>query len=102
TEAMNLGDAAILEHVLARRASLAALAPQIMRSVARRRADALAQAFARHDHASVRRIFAMLPKTGRSLAVRIKAWVSQTPGPLRDGTARTLLALGTIRARARP
>lgn len=102
TEAMNLGDAAILEHVLARRASLAGLAPQILRSVTRRRADALALAFVRHDHAAVRRIFAMLPNAGRGWAVRVKAWVSQIPAPLRNNAARTLLALGTIRARARP
>ena len=98
-EAMNLGDAAILEHVLARRASLAPLAPLIAASVARRRADALDLAFAREDHAAVQRIFAMLPPDHGDLAMRLKVQVAHWPPPLRQSAARALLALGTMRGR---
>ncbi|PZW46780.1 glycosyl transferase family 2 [Humitalea rosea] len=98
-QAMNLGDAAILEHVLARRPSLARHAAAIRDSVARRRADALELAFARHDHDSVRRIYPLLPPTHRRWPLRLKAGVSAMPVPLRERIGRTLLALGTWRAR---
>ena len=98
-EAMNLGDATILEHVLARRASLKPFASLIADSVARRRAQALDIAFARQDHAAVRRIFAMLPPGQQDWALRLKARVGDWPPPMRQSAARTLLALGTLRGR---
>jgi glycosyltransferase involved in cell wall biosynthesis len=98
-QAMNLGDAAILEHVLARRPSLAPLAPFITASVSRRRAEALDTAFARHDFASVGAIFATLPAGWRGARARLKAVVSALPGPLRAPLAGLLLAWGSAAAR---
>ena len=54
-QAMNLGDATILEHVLARRPSLHAHGGLINASVATRRVQALEIAFARQDHAEIGR-----------------------------------------------
>lgn len=99
-QAMNLGDAAILEHVLARRPSLRPHAAAIRDSILRRRMDALELAFARQDHASVRQIYPLLPSSHRRWPLRIKAGVSAMPLPLRGGLSRALLALGTWRARA--
>lgn len=98
-QAMNLGDAAILEHVLARRPSLRPLDKLIAESVARRRVQALEIAFARQDHAAVRGIWRLLPEPCKAWPLRIKAGVAAWPTPLREWTARLLLALGTLRAR---
>lgn len=100
-QAMNLGDAAILEHVLARRPSLHALDGLIGESVATRRVQALEIAFARQDHQAVRGIYRLLPERRKAWAVRLKARVAAWPAPLRGIVARGLLALGTLRARAR-
>lgn len=97
-QAMNLGDAAILEHVLARRASLSPWADLIEESVARRRAQALDLAFVRQDHLAVRGIYQLLPRECRPWPVWLKAQVAALPGPLRGVVARGLLALGSWRA----
>jgi glycosyltransferase involved in cell wall biosynthesis len=98
-QAMNLGDAAILEHVLARRPSLRPLDRLIGESVARRRVQALEIAFARQDHAAVRGIWRLLPEPRKAWPLRIKAGVAAWPTPWREIAARGLLALGTLRAR---
>lgn len=98
TQAMNLGDAAILEHVLARRPSLAPLSGVIAASVARRRAEALELAFVREDHRAVCRIYRLLPHERRQWPVWLKARVAALPGPLRNMLMRRLLALGSLRA----
>jgi len=58
---MNLGDADILEYVLATRGSLAKHRTAIQESAGRRRRDALDSAFADGDFAAVRAIYARLP-----------------------------------------
>jgi glycosyltransferase involved in cell wall biosynthesis len=77
--AMNLGDANILEHVLASRLSLARHAALIRASVTRRRCDALDSAFADGDFAAVRAIYAQLPMAARSGRVNLKRRVSGLP-----------------------
>ena len=96
TQAMNLGDAVVLEHVLATRPGLAPLAGAIRASIARRRHEALDCAFARRDFASVRQIAERLaPLAGRA---RIKHLAAGLPRPLRGLAATALLALGSARA----
>jgi hypothetical protein len=97
-QAMNLGDATVLEHVLATRPSLAPHAPAIRASIAGRRADALATAFARHDFAAVRAIYRQLPPERRAGGVAIKHIVACLPVPLREAAARALLGLGSLGA----
>jgi glycosyltransferase involved in cell wall biosynthesis len=82
TRAMNLGDARILEYVLASRPSLAPHAALIRDSVARRRRDALDSAFADGDFAAVRAIYALLPGAVRSRRVRVKRLIAGLPGPV--------------------
>ena len=96
-QAMNLGDATILEHVLARRPSLAPLAARIAASAARRRTEALDIAFARQDFAAVRAISALLPERGAR--ARLKVGVAALPEPLRALAARGLRAIGSAAAR---
>lgn len=100
-QAMNLGDAAILEHVLARRPSLRVLDQVIAESVAMRRVQALEIAFARQDHQAVRGIYRLLPERRKAWPLRLKARVAAWPAPLREMAARGLLALGTLRAKAK-
>jgi hypothetical protein len=89
-QAMNLGDAHVLAHVLASRPSLAPLAAAIRASIAGRRAAALDTAFARRDFAAVRQIAALLgPLSGRR---RVKHLVAGLPEPLRSGLALALAA----------
>lgn len=89
---MNLGDADVLEHVLATRASLAAYRAAIVESVGRRRRDALESAFAEHDFAAVRTIYAMLPRRCRSLWIRLKRLIASLP-PVAVGLERRAAAL---------
>jgi hypothetical protein len=98
-QAMNLGDAWVLEHVLASRPSLAPLAPAISASIAQRRTEALDTAFARGDFDGVRQIATKLgPLSGRT---RIKRLVAGLPTPLRGPAAAALLGLGTLRGGGR-
>jgi glycosyltransferase involved in cell wall biosynthesis len=96
-QAMNLGDALVLDYVLATRPALASLAGPIRASIAERRAAALDTAFARRDFAAVRRIAGLLPQAG--LAMRVKRAVAALPEPARGVLAGALLALGTARRR---
>jgi glycosyltransferase involved in cell wall biosynthesis len=86
--AMNLGDADILEYVLASRPSLLPHAALIQGSVARRRADALDSAFADEDFAAVRAIYQLLPAGARSDRAKLKRLVSSLPKPLASGIRR--------------
>ena len=88
-QAMNLGDAFVLECVLANRPSLAPLAPAIRASIRRRRSEALDTAFARRDFAGVRQIADKLGTlSGRT---RVKRLVANLPEPLRGVVASALL-----------
>ncbi len=93
TEAMNLGDAMILEHVLATRPWLDHLTAPIAASVARRRLDALDSAFARGDLQAVRDIAALLPAGAGGIRQQIKLAVARLPSPLGQLTASALAAL---------
>jgi glycosyltransferase involved in cell wall biosynthesis len=99
-QAMNLGDAFILEHLLATRPSLAPLAHAIRASVEKRRREALDTAFARHDFPAVREIAAKLPR--RSAAIRLKHIIAALPEPLRGALAAVALGMGDRKARALP
>ena len=96
-QAMHLRDAAVLEHVLARRPSVAKLRPVIEASVAWRRAEALDLAFARGDHAAVINIWRQLPKAVRAWPRWAKAKSAALPSALRKPVVRGLLALGAWR-----
>jgi hypothetical protein len=88
-QAMNLGDALVLEHVLATRPGLSPLAATIRESIARRRREAFDTAFARRDFAAVRRIAGQLGTvSGRA---RVKRVVAGLPEPLRGMVASALL-----------
>jgi glycosyltransferase involved in cell wall biosynthesis len=87
-QAMNLGDAFILDNVLSRRPSLAPLAEDIRASIVRRRTQALDTAFARGDFKAVRRIAAMLGRV--SGKTRIKQMVAGLPEPVRSAVAGML------------
>jgi len=97
-QAMNLGDALILEHVLARRPALRPLASVIEASVAARRGDALDTAFARRDFAAVRAISRLLPTPGASR--KAKMAVAALPAPMDRLASAALLMLGSLRAQA--
>jgi glycosyltransferase involved in cell wall biosynthesis len=88
--AMNLGDANILEYVLASRPSLAAHAALIRASVARRRRDALDSAFADGDFAAVRAIYRLLPDGGASNRLQLKRLVAGLPRSIAIRAARLL------------
>jgi hypothetical protein len=90
-QAMNLGDAFVLESVLARRPSLAPIAPAIRASIRRRRLDAFDTAFARGDFSAVRQIAQKLGKLpGKA---RVKRLIAGLPEP-----GRRLLATMLLRA----
>lgn len=95
-QAMNLGDALILEHVLRHRPSLQPLAKAIQASIATRRAQALDIAFARRDFATVSAIAAMMPPGSLSSRQRLKTAIAALPGTLRTFAASGLLAIGSM------
>jgi hypothetical protein len=98
-QAMNLGDAWILEHVLAHRPSLRPLAAVIGASVASRRRQALDTAFARQDFPAVRAIYRQLPGIARQASQRVKVAVAALPAPFGTMAGALLLGLGSLRAR---
>ncbi|MDW8444470.1 MAG: glycosyltransferase family A protein [Acetobacteraceae bacterium] len=95
---VNLGDARVLDYVLATRPSLAPHAEAIRASIVRRRLDALELAFARRDWAGVREILALLPAEAVRGKRRLKARIAALPSALREPLARGLLALGTVKS----
>lgn len=94
-----LGEAEVLECVLASHPALAPHAPRIRASIHLRREQALAGAFAAGDYRLVGKIAAVLPAGGRSVSGRIKQAVAALPAAPRSRLARLLLAGGTARAR---
>jgi hypothetical protein len=97
-QAMNLGDARILEHVLATRPSLAAHASLIQQSMTTRRLDAFDAAFTRRDFAGVKSIYQLLPAPARSSAARFKHLVAGLPTGIREAAAGLLLLAGSLRS----
>jgi glycosyltransferase involved in cell wall biosynthesis len=87
---MNLGDANILEYVLASRPSLLPHAALIRDSIERRRRDALDSAFADGDFAAVRTIYGLLPTHATSKEARLKKLVATLPSPLASRVAGIL------------
>ncbi|HEY0182226.1 MAG TPA: glycosyltransferase family A protein [Rhodopila sp.] len=101
-QAMNLGDARILEHVLATRPSLAPYRSIIQDSVTTRRRHAFDTAFARRDFDGVTSIYRLLPASARSFAIHFKHTVARLPAGMRDATASLLLVAGSLRSRRHP
>ena len=88
-QAMNLGDAFVLECVLGNRPSLAPLAPAIRGSIRKRRLEALDTAFARGDFAAVRQVAEKLQRLpGKA---RVKHIIAGLPEPVRGVVARAVL-----------
>ncbi|MGI4756428.1 MAG: glycosyltransferase family 2 protein [Janthinobacterium lividum] len=80
---MNLGDAEVLEYVLATRPGLKPYAAEIHQSVAQRRLDAFDTAFARRDFQSVKSTAKLLPQL-KGARHALKLVISSLPAPLRD------------------
>ncbi|MCW8309001.1 glycosyltransferase [Acidiphilium sp. PA] len=80
---MNLGDADVLEYVLASRPSLASSAAEIRHSINHRRLAAFDTAFARGDFNAVGAISQKLPSTALTPRHRVKAMISDLPAPIR-------------------
>ena len=97
-QAMNLGDARILELVLATRPSLAPYRMLIQDSMVIRRRHALDAAFARRDYGGVSSVFQLLPASARSAPMRVKHLVAGLPTGIRDATASLLLLAGSLRS----
>jgi glycosyltransferase involved in cell wall biosynthesis len=93
--AMNLGDAEILEQLLATRPSLGRHAALIRDSIARRRRDALNGAFAERNFGLVRQLFAMLPASHRDTKVHAKTALSRLPPAVSNVLAAVALGAGT-------
>jgi hypothetical protein len=93
---MNLGDARVLETVLAARPSLAGYEPAVRASVAARRRQAFDAAFAQGDFALAAEISALLQRAGRrpgGVKHRAKHRLNQLPYFLRDPICRSVAAL---------
>ncbi len=87
TQAMNLGDARILEHALATRPALTPYRSIILASIADRRAAAADIAFDRRDFTSVLDIQRLLPSSHRPLRRRVKGLISSLPAPVAHAAA---------------
>ncbi len=90
TEAMNLGDANVLEYVLRSRPELAPFRDLVRASIARRREQALNSAFSRRDFGAVLDVAHLIERSRRSWKVRIKAGVSRLPRPVASRVAAAL------------
>lgn len=101
-EAMNLGDARVLEHVINTRPELHALAGQVRSSVAKRRLDALDSAFARRDFGAVKDIDRLVTGHPRSRKHLVKIAVAGMPQPLRTVLANALSRVSERRVGGSP
>ena len=100
--AMNLGDANILEYVLATRPSLLRHTAMIRKSVASRRGDALDSAFADADFAAVRAIYRSLPAQARSNQIKMKRVVAGLPQRVANRITRLFTRASSGRANPAP
>ena len=96
-----LGEAEVLEYVLATHPTAAPFAAELRASIGLRRRQALAGAFAAGEYAMVQSIYDLLPPAQRSASVRLKHAVSGLPEPVRAAVSAALLAGGTVRSRLR-
>jgi hypothetical protein len=92
-QAMNLGDAQILELLLQARPALAAHRELVLASIASRRVAAAATAFDRRDFKAVRSITGMLAPRDLSARQRVKSLVSRLPRSI-AGFAADLMSRG--------
>jgi hypothetical protein len=95
--AMNLGDANILEYVLASRPSLLSHTALIRTSIERRRREALDSAFADGDFTAVRAIYSLLSARGASKETRLKRLVATLPSPTASRVAGILTRVSGFR-----
>lgn len=95
---MNLGDADVLDHVLATRTSLAGYRAEIDASIALRRRAAFDTAFATGDFAAVRQIAGLLGGR-RPFSQHVKHGVARLPGVARRPVWRGLTWMGRRRMR---
>jgi hypothetical protein len=100
-QAMNLGDAQVLEHVLAAHPGMSAYQTAFEASIIERRLMAFDTAFARSDFAGVREIHEMLPENALSRAAKLKRQIAGLPRPVGRFTAGLMLGLGSLKARLR-
>ncbi len=100
-QAMNLGDARVLEHVLRAHPGMDAYQSAFAASIVERRLMAFDTAFARGDFAGVAEIYPMLPDVAKSRNVRLKQRIASLPHPVGRVTAGLMLGLGSIRSRFR-
>ncbi len=87
TERMNLGDAAVLQHVLASNPTMEPIRGKFEASMAERREAALHAAFARRDFAAVRTTFALLPSNVPSTRTCVKRAIAGLPFSLAAAAA---------------
>ena len=90
TERMNLGDAAVLQHVLASNPAMEPMRGKFEASMAERREAALHAAFARRDFAAVRTTFALLSSGVPSTRTCVKRAIAGLPVPLATAAAAML------------
>jgi len=100
-QAVNMGEARILERALARDETLWSQSQVIRAAIARRRQAALAIAFARGDLAAVQEIAALLPQRERSSPTLLKLGLAALPAPLRRAGSAALFSLGASRTSSR-
>ncbi|HET9148602.1 MAG TPA: glycosyltransferase [Acetobacteraceae bacterium] len=100
-QAMNLGDALVLEHVLRTRPGMEVYAAAIQASVAERRRQALATAFTRKDMDAVRAIYSLLPGEALDRSILVKHRIASLPKPLNRLAASLMLGLGSFKSRFR-
>jgi len=81
-EAMNLGDARVLEYILKDRPEVALAENSFRRSIARRRQQALESAFSRKDFQAVRDINTLIPRDMRPPKHRVKVMIAALPAPI--------------------
>ncbi|MBC9179968.1 glycosyltransferase family A protein [Pseudoroseomonas ludipueritiae] len=100
-QAVNMGEAAVLQDALAHDERLWPQAAAIRAAIIRRRQAALDIAFARGDFAALQEIAALLPRRERLSPTRLKLGLAALPAPLRRAGSAALFGLASSRLPAR-
>lgn len=100
-QAMNLGDALVLEHVLRAQPGMDKYEAAICASIQERRRAALATAFSRRDLAAVRAIYDALPHAAHDRSIAVKRRIAGLPNPLDQIAAMLMLGLGSLKSQMR-